>query len=85
MSYSGGLRYGYAELMRFNGIPLYPGVGPETGFRYRCKLRPHGRSEEHVFMPVLYRRAGQYWLAKNRQGGHSRCGTRAQAALAVNQ
>lgn len=43
MSYSGGLREGYAELMMFNGIPLYGGCGVLTGFHHRCKLRPHGR------------------------------------------
>jgi len=54
MSYSGGLRYGYAELMQANGIPLYPGVGPETGFKYRCKFRPHGRSGGRIVPVIRY-------------------------------
>ena len=78
MSYSGGLRYGYAELMRFNGIPLYPGVGPETGFRYRCKLRPHACiHREHWGKQCV-------WL--DSFGDHAiPYKTRAQAALVANQ
>ncbi len=78
MSYSGGLRWGYAELMRFNGIPLYPGVGPETGFRYRCKLRPYGHSAGRVHMKPI-RDLGKGWV------GNQWFYTRAQAARAANQ
>ncbi|KKK84183.1 hypothetical protein LCGC14_2785930 [marine sediment metagenome] len=75
MSYSGGLQYGYAELMQMNGIPLYAGVGPETGFRYRCKLRPQraGRVKRH-------RHNGVWWASLEESIGHF---TRAQAAQAA--
>ena len=72
MSYSGGLRWGYAELMQMNGIPLYPGVGPETGFKYRCKLRPHGSGGG------VWRQDNEWWVQFI--GFRD---TRAQAAQAV--
>ena len=76
MSYSGGLRYGYAELMQMNGIPLYPGVGPETGFRYRCKFRPQRAGRVH-------RSRSGWWRRNVGMGYVSEHATRAQAAQAA--
>ena len=60
MSYSGGLQHGYAQLMQSNGIPLYPGVGPETGFKHRCKLRPHKKGTLRQI--DIHRALDELWL-----------------------